>query len=86
MNDDYPNTQTTKQKNAMNKLIVAVAAAMALLPSCSDEITGFEDEAETTDNAVEGINLADKQEMLTTFAKTLSAAVADRKEVREFLK
>lgn len=56
MNDDYPNTQTTKQKNAMNKLIVAVAAAMALLPSCSDEITGFEDEAETTDNAVEGIN------------------------------
>lgn len=70
----------------MYRLIAAAVAIMALLSACSDEIAGFENEAETTDNAIAEVNLTDKQETLTTFAKTLSAAISDRKDVREFLK
>lgn len=68
-------------------LIMAAATVLVLLPSCSDEI----DELKNDDNIASArqvgeVNLEDRQKSLTAFAKTLSAAVSDRKDVREFLK
>lgn len=70
----------------MRKLIVGAAAILALLPSCSDEIVGIENDGENEIQITPVLKVDDKQECLETFAKVLSAAVAERKDVREFLK